>query len=35
LDLGHMLRGRTHTGEIGKSRKPKTWKCLMFPLQRS
>jgi hypothetical protein len=24
LDLGHMLRGRTHTGEIGKSRKPKT-----------
>jgi hypothetical protein len=24
LDMGHMLRGRRHTGGIGKGRKPKT-----------
>jgi lipid-binding SYLF domain-containing protein len=35
LDLGHMLKGRAHMGGMGIGRKPKTWKCLMSPLQRS
>jgi hypothetical protein len=34
LDLDHMTRGE-HMGEMGKGRKPKTWKHLMSPLQRN
>jgi hypothetical protein len=30
--LGSHAKGRTYTGGIGKGRKPKTWKCLMYPL---
>jgi spore coat polysaccharide biosynthesis protein SpsF (cytidylyltransferase family) len=28
-------KGRAHMGEMGIGRKPKIWKCLMSPLQRS
>jgi hypothetical protein len=35
LDLNHMLKGRAHTGGMGIGKKPKTWKCLMSPLQRN
>jgi hypothetical protein len=35
LDFGHTVRGE-HIQEVwGIGRKPKTWKCLMSPLQRS
>jgi hypothetical protein len=34
LDLGHMIKGE-HTGGMGIGKKPKTWKCLMSPLQRN
>jgi hypothetical protein len=41
LDLGHVVglgshtKGWAHTGGMGIGRKPKTWKCLMSPMQRS
>jgi hypothetical protein len=35
VGLGSQEKGRAHTGDIGIGRKPKTWKYLMFPLQRN
>jgi hypothetical protein len=31
--MGHSLRGERTQEEQGKGRKPKTWKCLMCPLE--
>jgi hypothetical protein len=35
VGLGSHAKGRAHLGGMGTGRKPKTWKCLMSPLQRS
>jgi hypothetical protein len=35
VGLGSQDKRRTHMGDIGIGKKPKTWKHLMSPLQRN